>query len=259
MEYILIRHDEQTRELRRTALSEKPLDLNRSLWPKLKDGDWNGHRCFLVGGGPSLRGFDFERLRGEKVIAINAAFVDVPFADVLFMMDFVTFYTKLRQGKFGEKVKQLFYEFKGLKVILDIMNRHPEGLLYVPSTGRHGLSLNLKRGLCHGNNSGVGALNLAICLGADPIYLLGYDMKHKDGKAHYHNVYPVMHRETIHRSFAGDFEKIAPAIKELGVKVVNLSNDSALTCFPFASVERILPHDADYGRREAAEEAPGRC
>ena len=56
-------------------------------WEILPDGSWSGRRCFIVGGGPSLKGFDFERLRGERVIAINKAFYDVPFADIVFAMD----------------------------------------------------------------------------------------------------------------------------------------------------------------------------
>ena len=45
----------------------------------LPTGSWKGQRCFIIGGGPSLKGFDFKQLKGEKIIAINKAFVDAPF------------------------------------------------------------------------------------------------------------------------------------------------------------------------------------
>src|SRR5437867_3413931 len=35
--------------------------------------------AFLIGGGPSLRGFDLNRLRGRTVIAINDALFHIPF------------------------------------------------------------------------------------------------------------------------------------------------------------------------------------
>ena len=37
----------------------------QSLQRLLEDGAWAGRRCFIVGGGPSLKGFDFRRLKGE--------------------------------------------------------------------------------------------------------------------------------------------------------------------------------------------------
>jgi hypothetical protein len=248
VEYILMRRDEETKEIRRTALIERPLDLKLSLWPRMQDGDWEGQRCFIVAGGPSLRGFDFERLRGERVIAINVAYLDMPWADVMFMMDSRLYRWILRGGLHdAEAAKKAFFEFKGKRVFLDLANHHYPEMLYVPATGRHGLSMNLKRGLCHGNNSGVGALNLAFCLGANPIYLLGYDMKHQDGEAHYHRRYPVVHRESITKGFTGDFEEIAPILKKQGVQVINLNPNSGLQCFEFGDVGEVLSHDSNQG------------
>lgn len=48
---------------------------------------WAGQTVFLIGGGPSLRCFDFGRLLGRHCLAINEAFVDAPWADLLFFRD----------------------------------------------------------------------------------------------------------------------------------------------------------------------------
>ena len=45
---------------------------DRRLFPNtLEDDTWKGRRCFIIGGGPSLRGFDFSSLKGELVIGVN--------------------------------------------------------------------------------------------------------------------------------------------------------------------------------------------
>ncbi|GAG00227.1 unnamed protein product, partial [marine sediment metagenome] len=34
----------------------------------MPDGAWNGKPCFIVGGGPSLKGFDWTKLNGHRTI-----------------------------------------------------------------------------------------------------------------------------------------------------------------------------------------------
>ena len=50
--------------------------------------DWTGQTCCILGGGPSLRGFAADRLRGRRVIGINEAGLTlVPWCDVLMWAD----------------------------------------------------------------------------------------------------------------------------------------------------------------------------
>jgi hypothetical protein len=54
----------------------------------IHDGEWAGDACFIIGGGASLKDFDFERLRGKgRIIVINRAYEHVPFADIHFFID----------------------------------------------------------------------------------------------------------------------------------------------------------------------------
>jgi hypothetical protein len=40
----------------------------------ISENMWKGERCFIIGGGPSLKGFDWSLLDGEKVIATNRGY-----------------------------------------------------------------------------------------------------------------------------------------------------------------------------------------
>lgn len=60
-----------------------------------------GEAVFVIGGGPSVKGFDFSRLKGRRIIAVNNAGFDlVPWADVLFWADARWF--DWNHGRLGE-------------------------------------------------------------------------------------------------------------------------------------------------------------
>jgi len=216
---------------------------NRSLHTILPDYSWSKQPCFIIGGGPSLRGFDFERLRGKgKIIAVNRAYLDCPFADMLVFMDKSRFYRWAMENKLDKKSKVRFEEFKGIKVYVgthDIPN-----VMLVPRAGKYGLSTSLEEGIYIGTNSGYSALSIALCLGAQPIYLLGFDMKYeRDAKgkpiSHYHK-YPAVQEEKVVRDFKEGLEKLAPELRLRGRRVINLNPDSGLRCFEFMKPEEVL-------------------
>lgn len=216
----------------------------RPFYDVMPDGAWKGHRCFLIGGGNSLRGFDFEVLRGQKVIAVNAAFRFIPFADILFFMDYQGFYHKVVGNHTKDsKIKQCWEQFEGHKVFLDMLERRSLSgchQLHTKTEMSIGITASMKDGLYNGGNSGFGALNLAICLQANPIYLLGYDMKFTGGVSHFHNIYRVTHDKTVVKAFIRPFHKVADKIKGMGFRVVNLNPASALRCFEKGRIEDML-------------------
>jgi hypothetical protein len=203
---------------------------------RFPDGAWRGQRCFIVGGGPSLKGFDFERLRDERVIAVNKAFYDAPFADIVFGMD-RSFIDNIMAGKLnkdGKDYRQAFEVFVGIKLWLDVSNySYPPGIYSIPSAGEIGWTKSLGEGLYHGQNSGYGALNLAMVLGADPIYLLGYDCSRGPaGEKNYHDGYPSGGNPDALNIFRRAFEAGA-ALLNGRPRIVNLNPQSALRCFGF--------------------------
>ena len=228
----------EMREMMKCAISP-----HRPAHEILEDGAWRGERCFIIGGGPSLSGFDFERLRGKgRIIATNKSYLDVPFADILFFMDGskTSFYGLVKSGRLASGCLEKWKAFQGHKVFLNIVGRKYDDVYSIRALGRVGLSMSLKKGLYHGNNSGAGALGLAICLRANPIYLLGIDGKFEGGKSHYHGGYPSKHPESVYKSFVGQFEKAGRLIAQKGFKVVNLNPGSAVRCFPFSTIEEVL-------------------
>lgn len=219
---------------------------SRSLHAVLPTGAWKGQRCFIVGGGPSLKGFDFNRLQGEKVIAINRAFLDCPFADIMFFMDKNRFYKWVMDGNLGDKTKRAFIKFKGHRVFL-YQNKEIPDVKYIPRAGQRGVPVSLEDGIYHGSHSGYGALQIALCLQASPIYLLGYDFKHdinEKGKevSNYHSAYPKQPPENVTHSFMKGLIELSVELSVTNhpARIVNLNPDSGLRCFPFGNREAIL-------------------
>ena len=212
----------------------------------LPTGSWKDQRCFIIGGGFSLKDFDFSQLQGEKVIAINKSFVDAPFADIQFSVDkrFYDWITKpMENEKKMKEARDMWPYFKGHKVWLKVPGQiYQKGIEYVEKNPHHeGISMSLEEGIYASSNSGYAAINLAIALGANPIYLLGYDMKQgKRGESHYHGGYPAKQTDKQLEMFAKSFPKLAKDAEKAGVKIINLNRDSALRCFEFADIEEII-------------------
>ena len=208
----------------------------------LPDGAWSGEPCFVVAGGPSLRGFDFERLRGRgRVIAINRAFEFIPWADMLFFMDH-TFYQFVHKDP--ERLAK-WESFRGYRVFLNMMGRLVPDCNSVKAIGRSGVSHSHSKGLYHGNNSGFGALQMALALGCRPIYLLGYDMLDEgkanktDAQTHWHSGYGRLAHMGAPLSFRRDFDLEANRLKKLDY-VFNLNPRSGLRVFKFKTIEEVL-------------------
>ena len=216
----------------------RPLPTQRVL----QDDMWKGERCFIVGGGPSLKGFDWSCLKGERVIAINRAFEDLPDADIVFSMDY-RWHTWVTAGRLGSDVLRKYQNFKGYKVQLPTTDKQKFASDVVAIKPYPGLrvSPSLRYGLVPGDNSAIGATNLAICLGCSEIYLLGIDMR-GDGKGHqthYHSGYPEKQGEVIYKQFTATWNVFANTAKERA-RIVNLSPISELECFEFGSIEEVL-------------------
>lgn len=96
--------------------------------------------------------------------------------------------------------------------------------------------------LCTGYNSGFQAINLAYLLRFRRVILLGYDMKFgPNGEKHCHPDHPDYNPlDTTVGTWVRAFNKIAPMMKELGLKVVNATRDTDLECFSQVRLEELL-------------------
>lgn len=194
---------------------------------------WDGDTVFILGGGPSLRNFDFERLRGRQVIATNEAFLECPWARALCFVD-INWWNKR-----GEEVKR---RFRGM-----LISRGPhrprlqkDGVLCCAM--KTGLRWSTDPRMLAGSNSGLVALNAACLMGAGRAVLLGFDMRAVDGRANYHGRHRMLlnqqHRGNSYtRTFLGEFEKAAQEIRGSGFEVVNATPGSAMKWFPMVELE----------------------
>ena len=129
--------------------------------------DWHGETAFLLAGGPSLIGFDAERLRGRgKIITINDSYRLCPWADVIYFCDKSWWY------KHRAEIQQVFTG----GCIVTLENRQIEGMHSLRSSGKTGLETADHSAIRTGGNSGYQAIGVAAHLGAARIVLLGYDM-----------------------------------------------------------------------------------
>ena len=216
-------------------------EMNNKITSILKDGCWANRRCFIIGGGPSLKGFDFSKLQDELTIGVNAVYQKFD-PTILFGMDkrFFDWASGGHYGKDDEEKKEFLEKYNNLTAIklhLNVENSDFKNVYKIDCMGNLGLSISLSNGLYHGENSGYAALNLAYILGCNPIYLLGFDMD-GDKKYHWHDGHPGQSGTGDMSTFPIAFNQFADEIKKK-TKVININKDSKLKCFEFGDMPTI--------------------
>lgn len=218
---------------------------NHFLKEVLPDNSWKGEDCYIVAGGPSLVGFDWSLLKSKKIIGINRAYEKIDPA-IIFSMD-TRFLKWILEGRYGLEAKSKFLKSKAYKVWLcTYICKLPPIVFVVPvfgnySRGFRAFPLTMAKGIGHGNNSGYGAINLAVCLGVKRIFLLGFDMRCKGKETHWHNGHKTVMKPSVLEGFKKYFKHAANEIKrKTDVEVINLNIESALDCFPKKKYNEVL-------------------
>ena len=224
------------------------LQANKRLCDEMQPGIWKGRRCFVVGGGTSLSGFNFDKLRGELVITVNRGLEACPFSAINVAQD-ARLWGWYENGDLGQEAKKAFESYRGLKSWIAVQAfPFPEdvyqiGILHPDDFDWK--TFDYTAGIPPYGNSGINALMVAMALGASPVYLLGFDMYGKDGRtANYHAGYPEGDTDRVYAgNFIPDFIELAERGKGSGIRVVNLNQQSAVRCFEFGSFADIDPID----------------
>lgn len=220
---------------------------------------WEGGRCFIIGGGPSMpREFGvpeeiiqdvlsgrskpeayspyLKRIHTEHIIAINMAYRLGDWVDVLFFGD----------DGFWANNKNDILNFQGLRVtcarnIEGLLQRRIKVMLRDPSKP---VGISTKAGAVGWNkNSGAASISLAAQFGVKQIILLGFDMK-LDGKQnqHWHKFYGG-NKKTVAGTFKmhkRGFPAIAEDAQRLGIEILNASPESTITEFKKVSIKNIF-------------------
>lgn len=168
----------------------------------LRDGSWEKERCYILGGGPSLKTFDLSATVGSRVIATNRAYEICPWADIVASCD-DCFYS-------WHKDDPRYRRHPGLKVMILVdPNPHLDADVWVVPGAIERCIGSIKEGLGHGLNSGYSALMLAIALGCDPIYLVGFDMEGNVGsntQTWWHDGYPQQNDGSCYQRYGDEFK-----------------------------------------------------
>jgi hypothetical protein len=214
---------------RRVVNSAQPAIINIQYSTVQKK--FEGETIYIIGGGPSLKDFNFQNLAGARTIAINKAMLFHTQTDVLYWTD-VRFYTWY---------KNEIDNYKGLKFALAAGSQYTDDVKVLKKGKAHGLETD-RQTLAHGNNSGYAAINLAYHLGAKRIILLGFDMGSNGTDSHFHDGYPTKAAgdKMYQDKFLPGFKQLDAELKDSGVMILNASPYSKLTMFPKITIEQAL-------------------
>lgn len=203
---------------------------------------WDGWPVAVFGGGPSLTREQCDQCLNIPRIAVNDAYLLAPSADVLYFAD--------RQWIEWHHNREPFQEFKGQRIKIDQIGVKDDlwakdDRYYVLRNYGQGPALSERSdGLSTGTASGYQAINLAYLAGGNPILLFGFDAKESAGKMHWFGDHPIKTSKAWLVGLPYQYQRIGDALKVKGVRVINCSPDSALTCFEKGDAESIL-HDQE--------------
>jgi hypothetical protein len=189
---------------------------------------------FIVGGGSSLLGFDWSRLDGKNVIAINRAYEVLPNADIVYFSD----------PAFWREHGSRVVTHSGRKIYgvhhtrWDIVPEVPD-IEKVKIVRTNGLSK--KNGeVCQWKTSLSGAINIAVQLKFKTIYLLGIDMQWDGNTHHWHSGYKEQMGMNLFDKMMKELKSIAGQLRGRGIKVINLNPESALRVWKKMNIDDVL-------------------
>jgi uncharacterized Rossmann fold enzyme len=204
----------------------------------------NSDTVFIIGGGPSLKDFDFSSLIDQDTMCVNKAVEFVPNPTYFITMDY-TYLTKTKTpiSHFSKNgTATVFIINTSGSVKLNTKNKYFDnrvGLEYsrlnefnftIESDSiidkNTGFSTNVST-FSHGENSGFCAIQLALILGYEKICLLGFDMNSKNG-THFHNHY--LNKTNIKERISSYKETLESAIRlnKNKAKIFSCSASSSL-------------------------------
>jgi hypothetical protein len=205
----------------------------------LRDDAWKGRRAFILGGGPSLKDFHPSDLAGEVTLGLNMAFLQNPTATLVYDKRLME---RLSTDKSWKDYRgwKVWLNSEDTALAMDVYAETRQLREYTIDPYTHHWPSRLAEGLYRGNNAGTAGICLADVLGAEVIYLLGFDMRVEAGKpANWHDSYPEewQAKEVTMKSYRKDIGSVA---RWLRAKVVNLTPGSALDVFPKDTLAHVL-------------------
>lgn len=196
----------------------------------IPEAKWKDEDVFIIGGGESLKGFDWSLLKDELTVGCNSAFT---------LGEEICKICIFGDAKWFNKYQSELQEYKGVLFTnaSQLRNTRLSWLWTMPRKGK-GLGVNA---LGWNTNTGAAAINLALILGAQRIFLLGFDMHlSKDGKSNWHNRLMGKQKEIVYEKFIEGFTRVSIDLKKLfsDREVINVTDNSDLDIFPKVSCKQ---------------------
>ena len=161
---------------------------------------------YIIGGGPSLKGYPWEKLKDKTTIGINEAYKHNP--THLFWLD-----EKWYQSKEGLSHPQMH-------TVHPVHTEYPQGV-----------NLWSREQLGMPRNSGYASIHLAAHLGYTRVFLLGFDFYHTQD-THWHSAYKTTAQKGLMRDhWLPQFRELKTLLPNIGI--YNCNPQSKLREFPF--------------------------
>ncbi len=191
---------------------------------------WKDKDVFIIGGGDSLREFDWSLLKSECTIGCNDAYT---------LGEEICKLHIFGDMKWFKEHKNQLMNYKGT-----VFTSHHELLrtqadwIWTLERQAKGLS---KTKLGWNKNTGANAINLALILGAKKVYLLGFDCKlSEQGKPNWHDHLLSPPNAKVYKRFNQAFKTLASWMPRRfpDREIINITDDSGLDVFPKVSCDK---------------------
>lgn len=202
---------------------------------------WKDEDVYIIGGGDSLKMFDWDLIRGRKTIGCNSAYIlGVEIVKIVIFGDFMWWKNiGERGGTFKGKVVPGTSSYGGL-VVGCCPRLHDDPCPWLLKMDRHDRQGLDKTKLGFNGNTGSLAISLALILGARRVLLLGFDMKMgPNNNPNWHDVRYEAANAQSYPHFCRELKYVARDLPLLypGVEIWNVTDDSNLECFPKVAIK----------------------
>lgn len=212
---------------------------------------------FIIGGGPSARGLNFESLKGKGyILGVNDSFLHAP-CDGVVSMDGRWMFNRCQQLR--DSRIPYFAAYKHFMKWCGAIGPWAEVELYhvdpYKDPAHQGMNESFEP--LWANNSGFMAMNIAYLCRPKQIYLFGFDLRvnPKEGEngEHWYGQYEwreFRNRPGLYNMWLPHHKVAARQFRYAGIKVFNVSRISRIPCYGKIPFETIDHH---IGRIQASE------
>lgn len=197
---------------------------------------WAGQDAYIIGGGPSLRGFPWRVLEDRLTIGCNDAYRLGPSVCTICIFGDIGWYNKHHKD-LSDFPNPVFTNQPSLH-----RGNHP----WIWTTDRPNRGLSTEA-IAWNSNTGASAVNLALLMGARRVYLLGFDCKKSQNKTNWHDDNIGHPNESSYCRFLHGWLSVSNSLPTTfpGCEIINLGPDSDLERFPRQNWADVLCPEGD--------------